>query len=533
MQHGAYILARYSTDRQNPDSIEIQVNKCSDWCSEHGIPILGVFADMAVSGMKDTRPQYQQMMRQLKTGGADTVVIYDQSRMFRKMTAWFAFRAELEKLGVTVVSVTQPQIGGDLRDPTNFLTEGSMALFNQIWALQTRQKVIEKMRVMASNGQHTGGKPPLGYTVIDGKLVIDEKEAKLVRTIFADYAAGKTYREIIAALNAAGHTTKQGNRFGSNSLHDLLRNEKYIGVLTYGRVQKRPDGSRNSHGGHRADAIRLENAIPAIVDKETWEAVQIKMEKNKKELAGRPTSAREYPLKGKVYCAECKHAMVMSKSSGRYYYYTCSGKQRRHDCDLSPIRADELENKVAAAVRNVLGDPKNMGRLIQILRNEREALQTGAAGRLQNLVTRRTELVRQLDAATDAVLQGLTSETLVSKIKSLEAEKAEVEQAVQSLKNEVSASCIPEEHLQHILDTVVSCASKDLAVLLSIVCRVEVGPEYITIWTMLDTDDHGDLLDADKALTVILGAGPPAPNPINPNQFFPVGDRFGLFVGST
>ena len=56
------------------------------------------------------------------------VVIYDQSRMFRKMTSWFSFRDQLTQMGVDVVSVTQPMIGKDLRDPTNFLTEGSMAL---------------------------------------------------------------------------------------------------------------------------------------------------------------------------------------------------------------------------------------------------------------------------------------------------------------------------------------------------------------------------------------------------------------------
>lgn len=92
-------------------------------------------------------------------------MIYDQSRMFRKMTAWFAFRNSWSEWEFRVVSVTQPMIGGDLRDPTNFLAEGSMALFNQIWALQTRQKVIEKMRFMANNGLHTGGKPALGYEV--------------------------------------------------------------------------------------------------------------------------------------------------------------------------------------------------------------------------------------------------------------------------------------------------------------------------------------------------------------------------------
>ena len=49
--HGAFISARYSTDNQNPDSIEVQVSKCSEWCQQHQIPILGVYADMAISGL--------------------------------------------------------------------------------------------------------------------------------------------------------------------------------------------------------------------------------------------------------------------------------------------------------------------------------------------------------------------------------------------------------------------------------------------------------------------------------------------------
>ena len=325
-EHGAFILARYSTDRQNPDSIEVQVDKCTQWCRDNAIPVLGVFADMAVSGMKDTRPQYEMMMNQLRQNMADMVVIYDQSRMFRKMTAWFAFRDELEAMGVAVVSVTQPMIGKDLRDPTNFLTEGSMALFNQIWALQTRQKVIEKMRFMARNGQHTGGVPPLGYAVQDGALVVCEEEAAIVRRIFREYAEGRTYREIISGLNADGLTTRNGKSFGSNSLHDLLRNEKYIGVLVYGKVIKRVNGKRNSHGIPGRDIIRLENACPALIDKATWEKVQVKMDMNKRDHAGRPATVRDYPLKGKVFCGECGAAMVHTASttkSGRYHYYAC------------------------------------------------------------------------------------------------------------------------------------------------------------------------------------------------------------------
>lgn len=121
-------------------------------------------------------------------------------------------------MGVTVVSVTQPQIGGDLSDPTNFLTEGSMALFHQIWALQTRQKVMAKMQFMARQGLHTGGTPPLGYCVQDGRLKINDAEAAIVRRIFAEYASGKTYKAIIDGLNADGMRTRGGKQFRSNKI---------------------------------------------------------------------------------------------------------------------------------------------------------------------------------------------------------------------------------------------------------------------------------------------------------------------------
>lgn len=505
--HGAYILARYSTDRQNPDSIEVQVEKCSQWCEAQSLTVLDVFADEGISGMKDERPEYNRMMAQLKTGGADTVVIYDQSRMFRKMTAWFAFRDQLEKMGVRVISVTQPTIGGDLRDPTNFLTEGSMALFNQIWALQTRQKVCEKMRFMAKNGMHTGGKPALGYAVEDGRLMVCEAEAEIVRGIFEDYAGGKSYREIIARLNEEGKKTKNGNRFGTNSLHDLLKNEKYIGVLTYGKVEKRPDGSRNSHSTAQ-EMLRIEDALPAIIDRETWDKVQERLKKNKREQSGRPPEVRDYPLKGKVFCGECKNAMIVTRSNGRYYYYACGSKQRKGDCKNTPIRVDLLERYVADAVRELMGTPGNMENLMKILREERAKLQGGAADKLKELIERQNETRRKLDAAVDAVLNGLNSPTLTQRIKSLEAEKAKIEYDMLQLKASVSGSTFQEEKLEELLHDALNSEA-----VFSIVARVEVSVDEITIWTILDTDPKGrfDFSEKEDGLIISVGNGSPAP----------------------
>ena len=502
---GAFISARYSTDNQNPDSIEVQVAKCREWCHQNNMPVLGIYADEATSGMKDTRTQYEQMMKQLRLGFADTVVIYDQSRMFRKMTAWFAFRDELAAMGVNVVSVTQPMIGKDLRDPTNFLTEGSMALFNQIWALQSRQKTMEKMRFMARNGQHTGGKPALGYVVKDGRLEICEEEAAIVRRIFREYAGGKSYQQIIAGLNRDGLKTKRGNAFGSNSLHDLLHNEKYIGVLIYGQSPYREDGTRNTHSKDLTNAIRIEDALPAIVDRDLFDAVQKRMAQNKRQQGGRPATKREYPLRGRVFCADCKSAMTISTSHQKYNYYRCTGKKRLHNCDMQPIGAEYLEQQVAQAVRMILGSPKDANGLILILRDQAEKIQDGAMVRLHDLLQREREIARKLDNAVDAVLNGLSSSSIQTRIKELEEEKAIIQRDLMRLKQAVDASAIPEQRLREILATIISSADNDAAILESLVYRVEVGADEITIWTILEADPDGTIDINQQGLTITLG----------------------------
>lgn len=524
--HGAFILARYSTDNQNPDSIEVQVEKCSAWCREHNLPILGIFADMAVSGMKDSRPQYEAMMRQLQTGDADTVVIYDQSRMFRKMTAWFSFRDQLSIMGVSVVAVTQPMIGKDLRDPTNFLTEGSMALFNQIWALQTRQKVVEKMRFMARNCQHTGGKPPLGYNVANGKLEICEEEAEVVRRIFDEYVRGSSYKAIINKLNADGYKTKRGQPFGANSLHDLLHNEKYIGTLVYGKAVTREDGTRNGHPQDNPDVIRIEDAIPAIIDKDVFYAVQKRMAANKRLQGGRPATSRSYPLRSKVFCGDCKMAMTIGTSRGTYHYYRCNAKKRTHECKSRPISASLLEQTVIDAVKMILGTPSEVDGLIRILRDQAEQIQSGSVRRLRELLQAEQDINTKLNNAVEAVLSGLGSQSVKDRITSLEAEKAALQKELRLLKQAVDASAIPEQQLRRILQHIVETPDEDAEVLLSIVGRVEVSDEYITIWTFLNTDPTGDIDYTQEG--VIITSGDPSAPPYQHDGFYQDHRAFSL-----
>jgi cell division protein FtsB len=133
-----------------------------------------------------------------------------------------------------------------------------------------------------------------------------------------------------------------------------------------------------------------------------------------------------------------------------------------------------------------------MDTLIKILRDQRTELHAGAAGMLQNLVKESQEVTRQLENAVDAVLSGINSQALKDRMKKLETRKAELEAEMQTLKQQVDAAAIPEDQLMQILNTIIAGETERSKVaILSIVYRVEVTDEEITVWTILDADPSG------------------------------------------
>ena len=136
---------------------------------------------------------------------------------------------------------------------------GFAAYYSRNLAKETKKGLNEN----AYKAQFNGGTAPFGYKIVDKHYIIDEREAEGVRMIFRMYLDGKGYTEIARALAEKGYKTKLGRNFSKVSLHDILRNEKYIGIYTFNKVTKKSDGTRNSHGKPSEELIRIENAIPS------------------------------------------------------------------------------------------------------------------------------------------------------------------------------------------------------------------------------------------------------------------------------
>lgn len=349
----ACAYARYSTDRQTENSIEYQLTKIREYCVEHDITISATYTDEAESGTNTDRPGFQAMLAAARRREFDAVVIYDITRGSRDVGDWFTFRKTMMLLDIRVISATQAL--GDLTNGNDFLVELLSVGMGHREVLETRQKSIAGVAVKAKDGVFLGGTAPLGYNIVKQAYVVDPVEAEAVKTIFRMYGEGKSYDAI---LDAVKHVSgKHGKPLGKNSLHSILTNERYIGVYTWNkrsvkRFRKWAGGKPNPN------CVRIEGAIPAIIDQSTWERVQKRMSNNKRNASNK--AKRTYLLTGMIECEECGGAYVghASKNKKGYEtrYYVCGNRYRTHTCHGPNINAEQLEAEVVRCVRQYLDE---------------------------------------------------------------------------------------------------------------------------------------------------------------------------------
>ncbi|MCR4645028.1 MAG: recombinase family protein [Oscillospiraceae bacterium] len=417
----AAAYARYSTDHQTSSSIEYQMRRIEEYCKANGITVTARFADEACTGTNTDRPAFQALCAAARAHSFQAVVVYDISRGSRDVADWFGFRREMALLGIEVISVEDKL--GDILNPSDYLTELITVGLGQHHVLTSRQKSMDSVATKAKTGQFLGGYPPFGYEIRNGQYFIVPEEARIVRQIFDMYAAGESYNRILAAIGQV--RGKRGRVIGSNSLHAMLKNERYIGVYTWCKVHQKIMGK---YAGRipNENAVRIEGAIPAIIDKETWEKVQARMSDKKRNACNK--AKREYLLSGLIECTACGGTYVGHTTTSKgheYKCYCCGTKYRNHTCNAKNINAEEIETFVVQNLKDYLLrlDFDTMAKKI--------ADEINGAG--EDLKAERAELLdveAQLANGTRAILKGLDYPELQQEMFKLRVRKSELEDIV-------------------------------------------------------------------------------------------------------
>lgn len=335
------LYMRYSSDKQTEQSIEGQERVCREFCDREGYTIVAKYIDRATSAFKQTdrRTEFQRMIRESARREYDAVIVYKLDRFARNRYDSATYKAKLKQNGVRVISATE-----SLSDnPEGIILESVLEGMAEFYSAELSQKVSRGMRETALKANSCGGTIPLGYRVENKKLVVDPITAPAVVEAFHLYAEGVRKTEIIKTLNDKGYRTATGSPFNKNSFHKMFKNERYIGTFTY-------------------NGMRIENAMPAIIDIETWNRVQDRLKKNKDSAASGKAKV-EYLLTGKMFCGHCGSKMVGHSGHGRsgetYHYYGCMGRLRDHTCDKHHVSKQQIEDAVVQDTFKLL-TPENM-----------------------------------------------------------------------------------------------------------------------------------------------------------------------------
>ncbi|WP_317400342.1 recombinase family protein, partial [Anaerotruncus colihominis] len=331
----AVIYARYSSHNQRDVSIEQQVKQCQEFAQQNNFQIIEIYADRAISGKTDKRPNFQRMMRDAEKKKFKYVIAWKSNRMGRNMLQAMMNEAKLNDLGIRVLYAEE-----DFDDTAaGRFALRSMMNVNQFYSENMAEDIKRGLYDNAAKCKIANGGLPLGYKKGDDlRYALDPPNDEIVREIFSRTACGDSFADIAADLNARGIKTSRGKTWGKNSFHALLTNERYTGVYIYGD-------------------IRIEGGVPQIVDKGLFFRVQ-EVLKTKKNPQGRHRINGDYLLTGKLFCGHCKSPMAGISGTGKngklHHYYICQKRRMEKSCDKANIRRDKIEHEVAVAIRNYI-----------------------------------------------------------------------------------------------------------------------------------------------------------------------------------
>ena len=338
------------------NSLDAQRESCENYIAsqkaEGWLLVPDRYDDGGFSGGTLERPALKRLLADIEQDRVDVVVVYKIDRLSRALMDFAKLVEVFDAHKVTFVSVTQ---SFNTTTSMGRLTLNILLSFAQFEREVIGERIRDKFAASRRKGIWMGGIPPLGYDVVNRKLVINPAEADLVRHIFRRFLDLGSATRLVGELAASGHRTKswttqdgherRGKPMEKGFLYKLLNNRVYLGEAVHKGV---------GHAGEHE----------AIIDRETWERVHAVMAANVRRRGSQaPHTAVPALLKGLVF-GPGGRALTPShtrKGDGRLYrYYVSQDAIRRGHaaCTIRSVAADELETVVITQVRTLLRVPE-------------------------------------------------------------------------------------------------------------------------------------------------------------------------------
>ena len=343
----AVLYARVSgDDRKNEGrNLKGQLQLCREYAHKKQWQVVDELAedDRGASGVDVNLPELTKMLDMARNREFDVLVVREIDRLSRDIGKQYLIEGELKQANIRIAYV----LGEYPNTPEGELQKAIKAAIASYERTKITERSVRGRRREAKRGSVMAhGRPPYGYKLEHKdnryQLVINEEKARIVRMAYEWYTGldKMAIRGICHRLNDMGIPSPGGKTWAASTLSRILTSETYAGVWHYGK-----QGSN----GYNDPSHYIPIEVPAIVDRQTWEIAQ-KRKKTNKQQSARNTH-RQYLLRSRAICGDCKRAMRLAttgKTSPRYY--CCS---RKYDalipkpCNHNTHYRQEIVDKIA------------------------------------------------------------------------------------------------------------------------------------------------------------------------------------------
>ncbi len=305
------LYPRVSTEDQSRfgHSLDEQEDRLQKLCEFKGYKIYKVYREEGVSAKNMERPKFQEMIRDMKDGKINKIIVYKLDRLTRSIRDLETICTMLEDYNCSLESVAE-EINTETANGKFFIR--MLTILAQLEIERTSERTKFGLVGAAKKG-HISGSTPFGYKREEKELIIDDIQADVVRRIFKLYLDGYAINYICKLFNDEEVLNRH---WASSSIDKMLSNQLYIGNVEYGKVKTE-------------ESQIFENVVPAIIDKTTFECVQKRKEKNLKNFKRKIV----YIFMQKIRCPNCGTIMggssSTSKNKTKHTYYKCANCNTR------------------------------------------------------------------------------------------------------------------------------------------------------------------------------------------------------------
>lgn len=241
------------------------------------IPELGLLYE-ARSAKTDERPNFLRMFGAAQKPNREfqTILVHKFDRFSRSRADHAIYKALLKKLGITVISATEPT---ESDTPHGMLLEGMLEVISEFYNVNLKHETLKGMKENAIQGFHCGGRAPFGYRLVRTGSKVNyqlgpDEEVKIIKQVFSMAAEGMGGKKIARTLNE--QNIPIGRKWLPSTVLAILGNEAYLGYRVWNK--KSEVNGRNRPQG---EWIITKGSHAAIIDTKLWDSAQKELQSRK------------------------------------------------------------------------------------------------------------------------------------------------------------------------------------------------------------------------------------------------------------